>query len=82
MRPLTLLRMKKLDKLILRAFFGPFLLTFTVVEFILLTQYMLKYLDELVGKDLGAEVFGELLFTLASTWRRWPCHWLCCCLRS
>ncbi len=23
---------------------------------------MLKYLDELVGKDLGAEVFGELLF--------------------
>ncbi|PRY15534.1 lipopolysaccharide export system permease protein [Pontibacter ummariensis] len=54
--------MKKLDKLILRAFLGPFLLTFAVVEFILLTQYMLKYLDELVGKDLGAEVFAELLF--------------------
>ncbi|GAA4427866.1 LptF/LptG family permease [Pontibacter saemangeumensis] len=54
--------MKKLDKLILKAFFGPFILTFAVVEFILLTQYMLKYLDELVGKDLGAEVFGELLF--------------------
>ena len=48
--------MKKLDKLILKAFFGPFILTFAVVEFILLTQYMLKYLDELVGKDLGAEV--------------------------
>ncbi|WP_242918675.1 LptF/LptG family permease [Pontibacter liquoris] len=54
--------MKKLDKLILRSFIGPFILTFAVVEFILLTQYMLKYLDELVGKDLGAEVFGELLF--------------------
>ncbi len=54
--------MKKLDKLILRSFFGPFLLTFAVVEFILLTQYMLKYLDELVGKDLGADIFGELLF--------------------
>ncbi|MFD2245030.1 LptF/LptG family permease [Pontibacter ruber] len=54
--------MKKLDKLILRSFFGPFFLTFAVVEFILLTQYMLKYLDELVGKDLGAAVFGELLF--------------------
>lgn len=54
--------MKKLDKLILKAFIGPFLLTFAVVEFILLTQYMLKYLDELVGKDLGASVFGELLF--------------------
>ncbi|MDX5418042.1 MAG: LptF/LptG family permease [Hymenobacteraceae bacterium] len=54
--------MKKLDKLILRAFIGPFFLTFAVVEFILLTQYMLKYLDELVGKDLGIEVFAELLF--------------------
>lgn len=54
--------MKKLDKLILRSFAGPFLLTFAVVEFILLTQYMLKYLDELVGKDLGLEVFAELLF--------------------
>ncbi|MBD1396017.1 LptF/LptG family permease [Pontibacter sp. JH31] len=54
--------MKKLDKLIIRSFAGPFLLTFAVVEFILLTQYMLKYLDELVGKDLGSEVFAELLF--------------------
>ncbi|MBB6610139.1 LptF/LptG family permease [Pontibacter sp. Tf4] len=54
--------MKKLDKLIIRSFIGPFILTFAVVEFILLTQYMLKYLDELVGKDLGAGVFGELLF--------------------
>ena len=54
--------MKKLDKLIIRSFIGPFILTFAIVEFILLTQYMLKYLDELVGKDLGAAVFGELLF--------------------
>lgn len=54
--------MKKLDKLIIRSFIGPFILTFAVVEFILLTQYMLKYLDELVGKDLGASIFGELLF--------------------
>jgi lipopolysaccharide export system permease protein len=54
--------MKKLDKLIIRSFIGPFLLTFAIVEFVLLTQYILKYLDELVGKDLGAEVFGELLF--------------------
>lgn len=56
------LRMKKLDKLILKAFAGPFFLTFAVVEFILLTQYMLKYLDDLVGKDLGTAVIGQLLF--------------------
>lgn len=53
--------MKKLDKLILRSFIGPFLLTFAVVEFILLTQYMLKYLDDLVGKDLGFGVIAQLL---------------------
>lgn len=54
--------MKKLDKLILKSFLGPFFLTFVVVVFILLMQYMLKYFDELVGKNLGAEVFAELLF--------------------
>jgi len=54
--------MKKLDKLILRAFAGPFLLTLAVVQFILLTQYMLKYLDDLVGKDLGFAVISQLLF--------------------
>lgn len=53
--------MKKLDKLILKSFLGPFVLTFAVVEFILLTQYMLKYLDDLVGKDLGIEVIIQLL---------------------
>src|SRR5690349_8228190 len=53
--------MKKLDKLILRSFIGPFLLTFAVVEFILLTQYMLKYLDDIVGKDLGFFVIAQLL---------------------
>jgi lipopolysaccharide export system permease protein len=53
--------MKKLDKLILKSFLGPFVLTFAVVEFILLTQYMLKYLDDLVGKDLGIQVIAQLL---------------------
>ncbi|GAA5027501.1 hypothetical protein GCM10011506_16500 [Marivirga lumbricoides] len=53
--------MKKLDKLILRSFIGPFLITFFVVVFILLTQYMLKYFDDFVGKDLGFNVFAELI---------------------
>lgn len=53
--------MKKLDKLILKSFIGPFLLTFVVVVFILLTQYMMKYFEEFVGKDLGLNVFSELI---------------------
>jgi lipopolysaccharide export system permease protein len=53
--------MKKIDKLILGSFIGPFILTFLVVDFILLTQYMLKYFDEFVGKDLGFSVFAEMI---------------------
>lgn len=56
---------KQLDKLVIRAFLGPFILTFAVVVFILLTQYMLKYFEDFVGKDLGLPVFGELLFYFA-----------------
>ena len=54
--------MKKLDKLIIISFIGPFLLTFVIVVFILLTQYMLKYFDDFVGKGLGMDVFAELIF--------------------
>jgi lipopolysaccharide export system permease protein len=54
--------MKKLDKLILKSFAGPFILTFVVVVFILLMQYMIKYFDEIVGKGLDATVYAELLF--------------------
>jgi lipopolysaccharide export system permease protein len=54
--------MKRLDILILRSFFGPFLLTTVVATFILLIQYMLKYFDDFVGKNLGVSVFAELLF--------------------
>ncbi len=54
--------MKKIDKLVLGAFLGPFLMTFLVVVFILLTQHMLKYFDDIIGKGLGLEVISQLLF--------------------
>jgi len=57
--------MKKIDKLIISSFLGPFFLTFLVVVFILLTQHMLKYFDDIVGKDLGIDVLGQLLFYFA-----------------
>ena len=57
--------MKKLDKLVLSAFVGPFILTFLVVVFILLMQHMLKYFDDIIGKDLGGDVIGQLLFYFA-----------------
>ena len=57
--------MKKLDKLILSSFIGPFILTFLVVVFILLTQHMLKYFDDIVGKDIGIIVLANLMFDFA-----------------
>lgn len=57
--------MKKIDKLILTSFIGPFIMTFAVVVFILLTQHMLKYFDDIIGKDLGWDVLGQLLFYFA-----------------
>jgi lipopolysaccharide export system permease protein len=57
--------MKKLDKLILSSFIGPFIITFLVVVFILLTQHMLKYFDDIIGKGLGVDVIGQLLFYFA-----------------
>src|SRR6478735_1072566 len=57
--------MKKIDKLILSSFIGPFLLTFFVVVFILLNINMLKYFDDLIGKGLGWGLVGTLLYYFA-----------------
>ncbi|MBL7851226.1 MAG: LptF/LptG family permease [Cyclobacteriaceae bacterium] len=57
--------MLKIDKLIIKSFVGPFILTFLVVVFILLLQHMLKYFDDIIGKDLGWDVVGTLLFYFA-----------------
>jgi lipopolysaccharide export system permease protein len=54
--------MKKIDKLILDAFIGPFLVTFFVVVFILLNINMLKYFDDIIGKGLDSFVLGQLFF--------------------
>lgn len=54
--------LKKLDKLVIKAFIPPFVLTFFVVIFILLTQFMLKYFDDFVGKNLSFRTYAELLF--------------------
>jgi lipopolysaccharide export system permease protein len=52
--------MKKLDKLVIRAFIGPFIVTTSVVLFIFLMRFILTYFDEFVGKDLGLWVFIKL----------------------
>ncbi len=43
---------RKLDKLILKAFLGPFIITFFIALFVLMMQILWKYIDDLVGKGL------------------------------
>ncbi|QCK15006.1 LptF/LptG family permease [Mangrovivirga cuniculi] len=57
--------MKKIDKLIFKAFIGPFILTLCIVVFILLIQQLLRYMDQIIGKDLGMEVYAELFLNFA-----------------
>lgn len=59
--------MKKLDRLILRSFLGPLLLTFAIAVFVLLMQFVWKYIDDMVGKGLELGVIAELLLYAAAT---------------
>ncbi len=53
--------MKKLYRFILSSYIGPFVLTFFISMFILLMQFLWRYIDELVGKGLEFSVIAELL---------------------
>jgi len=56
------LMIKKLDKLIIRSFIGPFIATFFIAFFVLMMQSLWKYIDDLVGKDLDLLTIGKFLW--------------------
>ena len=56
------LPIKKLDWLLVKSFIGPFILTFFIALFVLVMQFLWKYVDDLVGKGLSTFVLSELLF--------------------
>ena len=59
--------MKKLHLLVIKSFVGPLILTFFFVIFILLMQFLWRYIDDLIGKGLEMNVIAEfLLYTSAS----------------
>jgi lipopolysaccharide export system permease protein len=53
--------MKKLDKLLIKGFIGPFIVTFMIATFVLLMQFLWLYVDDLAGKGLGILIVFELL---------------------
>jgi lipopolysaccharide export system permease protein len=53
---------KKLDKLILKSFIGPFIVTFFIAFFVLMMQSLWKYIDDLVGKGLDFFTIAQFLW--------------------
>lgn len=54
--------MKRVDKFVLKSFLGPLVLTFFIVLFIQIMQFLWMYVDDLAGKGLEIKVLMELLF--------------------
>ena len=58
---------KKLDKLILKSFIGPFIVTFFIAFFVLMMQSLWKYIDDLVGKGLDFGTIGLFLWYVSAS---------------
>ena len=54
--------MKRLHRYLLQSYIGPLVLTFLVVLFVMVMQFLWKYIDDLVGKGLDIKTILELLF--------------------
>jgi lipopolysaccharide export system permease protein len=53
--------MKRLHLMVLKSYLGPFVLTFCISLFVLLMQFIWKYIDDLAGKGLEWYVLLELI---------------------
>ncbi len=58
---------KILDRFVLRSFIRPFIITFIVMVFFLLMQFVWKYIDDLVGRGVEWYYIAELLFYTSAT---------------
>ena len=62
-----MLKIKRLYLFMLQSFLPLFLMTFFICLFIVLMQFLWRYIDDLVGKGLEMSVIGELFFYAALT---------------
>ncbi len=52
---------KKLDKLIIKAFIGPFIATFFITLLVLVMQFFWLYIDDFVGKGIDTRIIFEFI---------------------
>lgn len=53
--------MKKIDRLLLTSFIGPFAVSFGIALFVLIMQFLWLYIDEIAGKGVSVFVLIELI---------------------
>ncbi len=56
---------KRIDWMVLKMFLGPFLMSFMIILFILVMQFMALYMNEIFGKGLDPAVLGKLFLYAA-----------------
>ncbi len=59
--------LKKLYLFVIKTYIGPLVLTFFIAVFILLMQFLWKYIDDMVGKGFEWYIIAELLFYASAT---------------
>jgi len=60
-----MLKIKRLYTFMLQTFLPLFIMTFGICLFIVLMQFLWRYIDDMVGKGLGIPVLGEMFFYAA-----------------
>src|SRR3712207_3337362 len=58
-------KIKRLNTFMLQSFIPQLGMTFFICLFILMMQFIFRYINDLVGKGLGLDVLGELFFYAA-----------------
>ena len=60
-----MLKIKRLYVFMLKTYLPLFMMTFCICLFIVIMQFLWKYIDELVGKGLSVDIIAELFFYAA-----------------
>ena len=60
-----MLRIKKLDIFIAKQFGLLFVGTFFICQFVLMMQFLWRYIDELIGKGLSMEVLAQFFWYMS-----------------
>ena len=59
--------LKKIDKLVLQSYMGPYLLSFFIAQFVLVMQFLWKHIDDILGKGFSVMDLMELISYFAVT---------------